>query len=70
MILYVGSPIILSCGMLVVLQMQSSEEVVSKDNMSEDLLTVHLPVNKKKRSSISMWCSNPVLSSIFFLVCQ
>lgn len=69
MILYVGSPIILSCGMLVVLQMQSSEEVVSKDDMNDDLLTVYLPVNKKKRSSISMWCSNPV-TSIFFLVCQ
>lgn len=40
-----------TCGMLVVMQTQSSEEIVSDDDMDEDRLTVYSPVNKKKRSS-------------------
>jgi hypothetical protein len=43
-----------TCGMLVMMQMQSSEELVSEDDKDEDPLTVYLPVNKKKHTSSSM----------------
>jgi hypothetical protein len=41
-----------TCAMLVILQTKSSEEVVSKDDVNEDRLTVYSRVNKKKHSSI------------------